>query len=268
MNWDKATDEQLLLIMKEDKDCPQHLLRGVVMESLDRGLFNKLIYWIFDNLMKDWRKTVQAWNMENEDILSMGYCGVLQAINRWKPGKSSFKTFAYMNIRSEFTHVLEAENSKKREIYKVTDSYDKETSEGEPLVYFIPGKVNVEKEAIRNIEYHTKMSQLTELEYTIVTLYLQGYRFSEINKMTLNHRKNTIKDRFYQALSKIGLGNFTIRDAKAILSKRQKLTPDIVREIRSGERQFKTKDEEAAYYGVSRALVRNIRENKTWKEVV
>jgi RNA polymerase sigma factor (sigma-70 family) len=268
VKWELATNEQLLLIIKEDKDCPKQSLRGVVMESLDRGLFNKLIYWVFDNLMKDWRKTVQAWNMENEDILSMGYCGVLQALNRWEPGKSSFKSFAYMNIRSEFTHAMDQENTKKREINKHTESYDVETSEGEPVVSFFSGPVNVEKEAIRNVEYQSKMNQLTELEYKIVTLFLEGYRFSEINQMTLNHRKNTIKGRFYEALAKIGLGNFTIRDSNAILSKRQKLTPEIVREIRFGKRQFKTKDEEAAYYGVSRALIRNIRENKTWKEVV
>ncbi|WP_409297722.1 sigma-70 family RNA polymerase sigma factor [Peribacillus sp. SCS-26] len=270
MKWQSATNEELMLIIKDDKSCPAHLLHGVVHESLERGLFNKLIYWVFQKLMKDWRKTVEAWNMENQDILSIGYCGVLIALSRWKPGKSSFKTYAYLNIRSEFIHLLDAENTKKREINKHTSSYDVPMESGEPLITTFSSKSNVEKAVIRKIAFETKLCMLDPQEKDILIMFLRGYSFREIGKQVFTEKTYgpAVREKFYEALNKIGLGHFTIEQPKAVKHSQQKLNEEIVREIRESNRQFKTKQEEADYYGISRKLIFNIRKNKVWKEVV
>ncbi|MFP7447142.1 hypothetical protein SFC50_25945 [Bacillus infantis] len=269
MKWELATDEQLLTIMKEDKDCPKQSLQGVVMESLERGIFNKLIYWVFDNLVKDWRKTVRAWNIENEDILSMGYCGVLQALSRWKPGKSSFKSFAYMNIRSEFTHAMDQENAKKREINKHTESYDVPTESGESVLTFIRGSANVEKEVIRRLEYQNKMMLINEKEQQMIRLFMDGYRFQDIKKK-IYKKKTTdgVREHFYEVLGKMGIVDFHIDVKKSQNSPKQKLNEQLVREIRQSTREFRTKQEEAEFYGLSRKLISKVRNYQIWKEVV
>jgi RNA polymerase sigma factor (sigma-70 family) len=217
MRHELATDQQLLTIIKEDKDCPAHLLSGVVKEALARGLFKKLVYWVFDNLIKNWRRATTAWNMENQDLLSIGYCGVLSALERWNPGKSSFKTFAYMNIRSEFTHMLDGENAEKRYIYKITDSYDKETDEGVPFKDFIPVRENVEREALRNITFQSKMKLLSSREKDVILYFIKGYSLSDIayeiyqfKSMTMVHRN------FHRALEKLGLHDFKLKERKVV----------------------------------------------------
>lgn len=270
MKWDKATNEQLLCITQTDKSCPPSLMKGVVTEALHRGLFDNLIYWIFKRLTKEHNKAKQALNLDNDDVLSLGYCGIVNAMNRWNPGKSTFKTFAYMNIRSEFTHLLDAENSQKREIHKVTSSYDVEI-DGTPFHEFLPDSINVEKEVIRHIEYETKLNHLDKEDKTIIELFLDGYKFSEISRILYNRKKNGmyVRDKFYNALREIGIYGFVLDQKKKEAKKEQtKLTPEIVREIREQKQQFETKQEEADYYGVSRKLIANIRSYKAWKEVV
>lgn len=272
MNWHLATDEQLLSITNSDKDCPTHLLSGVVNEMLHRGLFDNLIYWIFKRLTKVDSLAKQSWNMDTDDILSLGYVGITNALNRWKGSKSSFKTFAYMNIRSEFTHHLDSENAVKREINKLTFSYDTPMDNGDPFYIMIPDRqMNVEKEVIRNIEYENKMQQLSVEKRKIIELFLEGYKFSEINKILYRYKKNGnyVRELFYESLRQIDINHFVLDESKAKAKKDQRrLTPEIVKEIREAKRQFRTKQEEADYYGISRKLIRNIREYKAWKEVV
>lgn len=217
MRYELATKDQLLTIIKEDKDCPTHLLSGVVHQALNKGLFDKLIYWVFDNLFKNWRKVVARWNMENKDILSMGYCGVLNALKRWKPGKASFKTFAYMNIRSEFVHQLDAENTQSRQIYKVTDSYDIPTSEGLDLKEVIPSRRSVEREALRNISFQLNMKLLSSKEREVIHYFLQGYSLSEIAYQIYHFKSMTMVHRyFHRALEKIGVQDFKIKEKRAV----------------------------------------------------
>lgn len=215
MDYTKATDEQLLTIIKSDMDCPLPLLEGVVHEALDRGIFNKLIYHVFDSMFRNWRRVVNAWNIENKDLLSIGYCGVLNALRLWKPGRASFQTFVYMNIKSEFTHMLDKENTKGRQIYKVTESYDKQTAEGINFKDLMQSTENVEKYVLRKIELETALDKLTEMEKEIITYFLEGYT---INDLALNvYKKSTsfVYKRWRSALEKMGVGNFKIWESKS-----------------------------------------------------
>lgn len=272
MKWHLATDDQLLCITNHDKDCSLNLIKGVVTEMLHRGLFDNLIYWIFKRLLKADDLAKQIWNMDTGDILSVGYCGLTNAINRWEPGKAVFKTFAYMNIRSEFVHLLESENAQKREIHKVTSSYDIPMDNGEPFYILLSDhRTNVEKEVIRQMEYENKMQLLSCEKRKILELFLDGYKFSEINKILYKYKKNGayVREQFYESLEQINIKHFVLDEGKSKAKKKQgKLNPDIVREIREDNRQFRTKQEEADYYGVSRKLIRNIRSYKSWKEVM
>lgn len=270
MKWESATNEQLLTIFNEDIDCPTHLLSGAVTEAFNRKLFNDLIYWIFRNLTKNTTRAKDAWSAEDDDILSMGYCGIMNALNRWEPGKTGFKTFAYMNIRTEFTRTLEQEATQKREINKHSISYDLELENGESYLSLFPSRTNVEKEVIRKMEYEVKMEPLNKEEQTIIELFLEGYKFTEINRNLFGSKRTgkAIRDEFFTALGKIGLGHFVIQQSTPKKQSQRKLTEEIVREIRAAERSFKTRQEEADYYGISRKLIANIRKNKAWKEVV
>lgn len=270
MNTHLATDEQLFAVIKEDKECPSHLLRGIVHEALDRGLFNAIITWVFKDLTKNPKKVKQRWKMENADILSVGHCGVLAALKKWKPGNSSFKAFAFMNIRTEFVRLLERESAEKRQTDKVTFSYETKLSSGDAYFTLLSEKTNVEEIVLKKLEYEEKTKPLTDKETKVIHLFLEGYSFGEI-KQKLFKRKITnrfVREFFYDALAKIGLQNYTIEQQKEIKHSQQKLTPEIVREIRAAKLTFKNKDEEAAYYGISRKLIYNIRKNKAWKEVI
>ncbi|MBN6887005.1 RNA polymerase sigma factor (sigma-70 family) [Cytobacillus horneckiae] len=263
MNWTRATDEQLLLIVKEDKECPSQLLSGVVHESLSRGLFDNLVYWIFKSLTKGSIQTMRAWSIDTQDIISIGYCGVLNALDKWSPGKTSFKSFAYMNIRSEFTHLMDQENAKKREINKVTYSYDAPTKTGSPILFYLTGSEGVEQQVIRSIEYQSKMNHLDIKEQQMISLFLQGYRFREIkNKLYKHLTISAVSEKFYEVINKLNIKDFQIDVKKSEnKSQQQKLTEEMVMEIREGKRKFKTKQEEADFYGVSRRLIYRIRKN-------
>jgi RNA polymerase sigma factor (sigma-70 family) len=215
MDYTKATDEQLLTIIKSDMDCSHSLMSGAVHEALSRGIFNKLIYHIFDSMFKDWRKVVSAWNIENKDILSIGYCGVLLSVKRWKPGKASFNTFVFMNIKSEFTRMLDRENTKGRQIYKVTESYDKQTADGINLKDIMKSSNNVEREVLRKIELETALNKLTEAEKEVITYFLEGY---SLNDMAVNvyHKSVSVVYRKYKnALIKMGIGYFKFREKES-----------------------------------------------------
>lgn len=208
MNWASATKSQLLNIFSNDKDCPTCLINGVVEELIKRDALRYFIIHIANKMFGKIGTFCIKTNMEPTDLIQLGYVGIWKAIKRFKSGKSSMKTFCYMHVKSEFTHLLDNLNSTKRKVYENMSSLDVplENDGEETIISLLPAKKNVEREVIRKMEYESKIDLLQGREKEVVLYYIQGYSLSEMSK-SIYKKKNTasLQKAFHRAMKKMGI---------------------------------------------------------------
>jgi RNA polymerase sigma factor (sigma-70 family) len=183
MNWALATDEQLWTIIADDWHVPKHLMESLAIEALNRNLFDHLIKHLIN-------KKFDRWDNERRynfyDLYQIGYIGIVNAIRNYQPGKGSFKTFAYMNIRTEFNHHIEKVSSDKRKVYESILSLDvqkHDDSESDFLDSLVDYSQNPERAIISKITWTENFSKLSENEKEVVELFSEGYSFNEIARM-------------------------------------------------------------------------------------
>ncbi|WP_423408037.1 sigma-70 family RNA polymerase sigma factor [Heyndrickxia sp. MSNUG] len=183
MNWESATEKQLWMIIADDWHVPEHLLEGLAVEALNRNLFDHLIKHLINKKFDRWDHE-RIYNFY--DLYQIGYIGIVKAIKNYKPGKGSFKTFCYMNIKSEFSHHIEKVNSEKRKVYEDLVSIDKNRHEDVDetfLDYLIDETQNPEKVTINKLTWSENFGKLSETEKEVVELFSEGYSFNEIARL-------------------------------------------------------------------------------------
>jgi RNA polymerase sporulation-specific sigma factor len=118
---------------------------------------------------------------DKDDLLQEGMLGLIKAVNSYKEGESSFRTFATLCIKSSLytavkkysaNNALPLNNS---EDYKILDKLDlfSENPEDEKI------KQEGVSELIKNIS-----DKLSKKENEILKLYLEGLSYDEISKKT------------------------------------------------------------------------------------
>lgn len=203
MNFSKATNEQLWTIISEDWYIPKQYIRDLVEEALNRNLFDHLIKHLIN-------KKFGRWSDERRfnyyDLYSLGYVGIVVALNNYQEGKGSFKTFAYMNISTEFNHRLDKINSKKREHYKNIVSLDVK-KHGDNEEAFIDSLIDYscdpELITIKKIFWDENFNKLSEREKDILLYFAQGYSMHEIGKIYGFKGAANIHRIFHRSLKKI-----------------------------------------------------------------
>lgn len=203
MRWELATDEQLWTILSDDWHIPEQHIEGLVNEGLNRGLFDPLVKHLIN-------KNFSRWSPERRynfyDLYQLGYIGVVVALKNYKPGKGSFKTFAYMKIKTEFKHHLYKLNSEKRKVYIDQLSLDvqrHEDNEGTFLDSLIDQQQNPEKVVLNKLFFEEALSKLTEHEKSILLLFSQGYSIREIARIKGYAGPAAISKFFHRGLKKI-----------------------------------------------------------------
>ncbi|MGD7007601.1 sigma-70 family RNA polymerase sigma factor [Metabacillus sp. 84] len=180
MNLQSATNQQLWTIIQSDIDCPKDLLEQVVMEGFERNLFAYLIKHLVNKMFDRW-SDLRKYHLQ--DLIQLGNIGVLKAIQNYHPGKGSFKTFAFMNIKSEYWHLINKEQSEKRKVYESICSLDVQRHDNNDETFqdsLIDPFANVEKQAITQVFWDDNFSKLEEKEKQILKLFAEGYSYSEI----------------------------------------------------------------------------------------
>src|SRR5690606_21154487 len=104
MDFTKATDDQLLVLIKYEKNISNHLMRGIVEEYCNRRLFDNYIRYVLK------RANVQC----NDDLIQQGYLYIISSLKQYKPSNSAFSTFIYRMLRNKFINFIRNENAEKR----------------------------------------------------------------------------------------------------------------------------------------------------------
>lgn len=180
MRWHLATDQELWNIIENDWDVPLEHIEGLVTESLNRKLFDHLIKHLINKMFNRYCPD-RRYNFY--DLFSMGYIGVVVALKNYRIGKGSFKTFAYMNIKTEFLHHIEKTNSEKRKVYENIVSLDKkvhEDNESSFLDSLVDKTNDPEKIVINKLFWTDVFQKITPREKEVLIGFAQGFSMQEM----------------------------------------------------------------------------------------
>ncbi|MBO0961993.1 sigma-70 family RNA polymerase sigma factor [Neobacillus sp. MM2021_6] len=203
IRWDLATNNQLWTIIESDWDIPYLHIEGLVTEALNRNLFDHLIKHLINKMFPRW---------ENErryhyyDLYSIGYIGVVQALKNYKIGKGSFKTFAYINIKSEFSHHINKIKTDKRKHYETMVSLDvqkHDENEESFLESLVDKSQDPEKIVLNKLFWEGEFRKVSENEKEVLLLFSQGFSMNEIAKIKGYKGAAFISRLFHRAIKKI-----------------------------------------------------------------
>lgn len=168
---EKLTDEQLVALSKVDKGKPFEILISRY-DKLIRGIVNK--YFCLD--------------ADREDLRQVGLLALTVAVDNFN-GQGNFQAFAYTCVNNSVLSALRSSNSKKNKPLKnyipLSGYGDVDSDKTEILVdsKIGPEEFFLDNEKKNEMEKIIKES-LSQLEYKILALFLQGFSYEEIgNKL-------------------------------------------------------------------------------------
>jgi len=123
-----------------------------------------------------------------EDIVQEGMIGLYKAIKGYSQNKeSSFKTFAVLCIKHQIQTAIKKANTKKNlPLSSAVSFQDFETNDDltylpvELVLNITPAEKAIDKENYNTLKNLIK-SSLSEKEFKVLKLYLQGYSYKEIS---------------------------------------------------------------------------------------
>lgn len=116
---------------------------------------------------------------DKEDVIQEGMLGLFFAVRDYREGLSGFETFAHRCIKARILTALRLAKGKK---HTALNTCVELTENDEPLVD--DPLEGVLKKEWKETFYKTMENDLSKTERRVVSLYLQGYGYSEISSMT------------------------------------------------------------------------------------
>lgn len=165
MVFEKLSDEELVALAQTDKDKASETL----IKRYDSTIKKIIRKYIFSG---------------NDDLYQVGSIGLYSAIKNYD-GVSKFESFAYACINNSIRSELRKNNSRKNQPlvdYVPLSGYGDGDSDKTEIIIdenLGPEERYLDKEKKQEIENVIK-SQLSELEYKILALFLQEYSYQEI----------------------------------------------------------------------------------------
>lgn len=175
MNLESATNDQLWNIIEDDKDCPPHLMKSIILEALDRELFDYLIFNVMERVVN--RHMLHTANLDKDDLLQMGRVCIYRGASLYTTGTASFKTYAYHSILNRFLSISAFTRSNKGQALSNAHSLYNDVYEET-----LPSYTNVEKQVLFKIEWEEAMSKLTDHEKELISCMVRGYTQRELGK--------------------------------------------------------------------------------------
>lgn len=205
MRYEIATDNQLLTIIKHEKDLPSSLLRGAVIEGLNRGIFDKVLAKVMYTTVNP-EQLDRTFGIGEDDLLQIGRIEVIKALDTFDGTKGkNFMSFVYQSVKCEFLNQVTVLYAAKRDCSK-TISYNKESTSGVTLEYFLPDKnQNVERYVINKITVESLMEQLSDKEMKMIEYRMNGYTYPEIGEV-FGKNYRTIHRSIKEAYKKMRIG--------------------------------------------------------------
>ncbi len=203
MNYDNATNQQLLTIINHDKECPTDLLGGVNLELIKRRLWDGIIMYAakqaFINLNFVLKHRLQ---MDHEELIHIGHIEITKQLERFKQGMRTFKTFVIMCLISKFKKMRRDCTAEMR--YSNIGTKDVDNLDEKIQTKIFQSPVNVERAVINKLTLEGVWHILNNSEKKAIALEQYGYSQYEISGI-LGFNKtyaNTLLNRAYKKLRK------------------------------------------------------------------
>lgn len=188
MNYEAATDKQLITIVNYDREVPIELLEGVVMEMLHRNLWKNLIF----HELRYYRT-----NLDDDEINQMGNIAIWKALKGFN-NKAAFSYLCRKAITNHMNNHFTIENAQKRKLNKAP-SLDAQ----DWLLDVIPSETNVEKYVLMKVHFESQLEKLTPLQREAVIGFKNGYGTADIAKR-LGKTRQAVEKAFHRAVEKMG----------------------------------------------------------------
>lgn len=207
MNFKKASDQQLDVIIKNEYDCSPSLLRGAVLEMLDRGLFDRMIADITHKITCNVKKAEQIHGIGMEDFLQIGRMEVLFSLEKFdSTKKTNFLSFLYLKVRNIIAKTMQHVEYQKRDNRKVS-SLNIELDDGTEIIEFInDNKTNVEKYVLNKVMLEQLIKKVNKHQKIVLSYRLQGYQFAEISKILGRGNDRSMYQAYMNAIKKMKKG--------------------------------------------------------------
>jgi len=179
MDYSKATDKQLWMIMRSDAECPLHLLEGVFQEALKRDLILHFILSVIKKRYTTSEKAQEYLKLSHEDVIQEGYIGATNALQGYTPGKGTFTNLLFIKISQEYGKIAERNMMKKRngETCSYQDWLDSAGNTFE--FYLLDQQTNVEKQVVTKVCVEQMLELVSEKQKEVLLQFIQGYTYEE-----------------------------------------------------------------------------------------
>jgi len=172
---DKAEVYAILRDMNADRDA--------VLEAAEEAVRQG---W-FDGVVK---AVPYKWGIKfgeiHDELVGRGWEAIARAMLRWEPGKSSFISYMFLNVKSKQLKYFKYIHNEKRKHHGEYMFYlGHHQSEDTSLKFedMLPDFHNVEKEVIWKITLENCMANMSDRDKRIVTMRMRGYSETEITKV-------------------------------------------------------------------------------------
>lgn len=139
---------------------------------------------------------------ETEDLIQEGMCGLYTAVQNFRPGKMSFKNFAFLCI---YRRIVSAVKSAARQKHTPLNNYVSFTENGMEERFLTAGNPEdalIGNESFQELTQNMK-TYLSEGEYECIRLYIEGHSLAEIASRTGRSQKSA-DNAVQRAKKKIG----------------------------------------------------------------
>lgn len=150
----------------------------------------EIIMYRYKNLVYFCSSKYYMQGMDKDDILQEGMIGLYKAIMDFKPGKTSFKSFASLCITRKLISLLKASNRKKHTPLNASISLDNESicedysildNNINTSLLYNPESILINRETFSDYENKIKQ-ELTALELSVFNCHINGMTYEEISK--------------------------------------------------------------------------------------
>lgn len=126
---------------------------------------------------------------DTEDLIQEGMCGLFLAVQNYRPGKMSFKNFAYLCVYRRIASAVRSATRKKHiplndSVSLADGGMDERTFTG-----VTPEDVLIMNESVKELTAQMQ-SYLSAGEYECIRLYIEGCSLSEIAARTGHNEKS------------------------------------------------------------------------------
>lgn len=203
MRWHLATNDQLMNIANNDKDCHPSLLKELAVEMIKRKLWDGIICYAGKQAYRHLNYTLEyGLKMTHEEFIHIAHIEIVRVIEKFQTGMRTLKTYVIMCLISKFRKMKRDAEAEIRKANIGTKDVDRLEEKMQTKLFQSP--VNVERTVINKIMIESSWHVLRDIEKRAILLEQQGYEQYEIAEMIGVHKRhgNTLLNRAYAKLRK------------------------------------------------------------------